>query len=375
MRILIIHSQYRSGSVSGENRVVDDEARLLADGGHDVLAWTPSPHSISGLRAGARAVWSHEAARRVRALARMHRADVIHFHNLFPMVSPAALRAATAEAPTVLTLHNYRFLCLPATLLRDGSTCESCVGRGPWRGVAHRCYRNSFAASGALAGALALHRRLGTFARISAFLAVSEFVRSRYVEAGFPGRILLKPNFVFPTRPRAGAGDFFLYIGRVSAEKGLGDLIEAWRGLPDRLVIAGEGPDAARLAEAAPPGVEFIGAVAPDRIGELLTHTRALVAPSAWAEPAPRAAIEAHAAGVPVIASRVGGLPEIVEDGLSGILVPAGDPAAIRSAVERLRADADSERLGRAALVAWRRRFSPEVALRALEAAYAEALR
>ncbi len=120
-------------------------------------------------------MWSRAAVAHVRTLAAELRPDVIHVHNLYPMLSPAVLRSAAA--PVVMTLHNYRLLCLPATFLRDGRTCEDCLGHVPWRGVVHRCYRGSAAGSASLAAALALHRRSGTFRRVARFLAVSEFVR------------------------------------------------------------------------------------------------------------------------------------------------------------------------------------------------------
>src|SRR5439155_160974 len=213
MKILILHSRYLSGQTSGENRVVEDEAQLLRDAGHDVHVWAPSPTEFSPLglvRIGGRAVWSRAAVNEVRRLVRTLRADVVHCHNLFPMLSPAVLAAAASEgAAVVVTLHNNRFLCLPSTFVRDGSVCEDCLGRLPWRGVRHRCYRNSLLASGALAASLTLHRALRTLDRVHSYLAVSSFLREKYVRAGFPaGHISLKPNFVNAVRQREGPGDY-----------------------------------------------------------------------------------------------------------------------------------------------------------------------
>ena len=200
----MIHSRYATGTSSGENRVVDDEAALLRDHGHDVLLWAPAAVDAgSKARVGLalRAAWSRRAAAHVRQMAAEFGPDVIHAHNLFPMLSPAVLR--TASAPVVVTLHNYRLLCLPATFLRDGRTCEDCLGRTPWRGVVHRCYRASTPGSAALAASLTVHRSIGTFDRVAAFLAVSDFVRAKYIEAGFSaGRIRVKPNFVGPMPQR-----------------------------------------------------------------------------------------------------------------------------------------------------------------------------
>ena len=179
MRVLVLHSRYRSGA-SGENRVVEDEVRLLREAGHEVLAWTPTPVDGSfgdRARLGLNAVWSRRAVSRIDRLATGFRPDVIHVHNLFPLLSPAALRAASARAATVVSLHNYRMMCLPADFLRDGRPCEDCLGHLPWRGVAQRCYRGSALASASLAGSLTGHRGLGSFGRVDRFLAVSDFVR------------------------------------------------------------------------------------------------------------------------------------------------------------------------------------------------------
>ncbi|MDP9233048.1 MAG: glycosyltransferase, partial [Actinomycetota bacterium] len=211
MRVLLLHSRYLSGPASGENRVLEDETRLLREAGHDVGVWAPEPEvggSVATARAGASAIWSRGAARHVRDLVRRRRIDVVHVHNLFPTLSPAVLRAARAAgAAVVVTLHNYRLMCLPANFLRDGRPCEDCLGRFPWPGVVHRCYRGSALGSATLAASLGVHRRAGTFDAVSRFLAVSEFVRVKHVQGGIdPERIRIKPNFTRPTERRTGAG-------------------------------------------------------------------------------------------------------------------------------------------------------------------------
>lgn len=374
MRVLILHSRYASGATSGENRVVDDEAALLREGGHEVRVWSPEPDDSSpAARAGmaARAVWSRAAAAEVARLVRAHAPDVVHVHNLYPMLSPAVLRIQ--DPPVVVTLHNYRLLCLPAVFLRDGRPCEDCLGRPPWRGVVHRCYRGSAAGSAALAASLVLHRRTGSFRLVARYLAVSEFVREKHVEAGLdPGRITVKPNFVAAMPRREGPGSEFLYLGRLSAEKGLDRLMEAWNGLPARLVVVGDGPERERLAALAPANVELRGAVAPADVPAHLARARALVLPSICYEGAPRTVVEAFAAGVPVIANRLGALPSVVADGETGMLVEPGSAAAWRDAVTRLLDDRLSRNMGDRAHADWQSRYSPEQGLADLEEAYGQ---
>jgi glycosyltransferase involved in cell wall biosynthesis len=368
----MLHSRYATGTSSGENRVVDEEAALLRENGHDVELWAPTPADggeAARAALAARAVWSRQAAAHVRRTAAAFRPDVIHAHNLYPMLSPSVLRAA--EAPVVVTLHNYRLLCLPATFLRDGRTCEDCLGRTPWRGVVHRCYRDSAAGSAALATSLAVHRGAGTFGRVAAFLAVSDFVRAKHIEAGFPAdRIRVKPNFVAPLPLRKGAGDYFLFLGRLSPEKGLDRLVGVWRDVPARLVVVGDGPEGERLKAAAPDTVEFHGAVAPEQVAGYLREARALVLPSICYEGAPRTVVEAFAAGVPVLANRKGALPTIVEDGATGRLVDPDRPSDWPRAAAALLDDGTSRAMGEAAHREWQARYSPERGLDDLEAAY-----
>ena len=378
MRILILHSRYLSGAASGENRVVEDEARVLTDGGHQVDVWDPTPNDVHGphLMATAwRAIWSRDATARVRSLIRRSKVEIVHCHNLFPSLSPAVLRAASDEGATVvMTLHNYRLLCLPATFIRDGRVCEDCLGRTPWPGVLHACYRGSILGSAALATSLTVHTSFHTFDRVTRYLAVSGFVRRKYVEAGWPeNRIEVKSNFAWESPRREGPGRYFLYLGRLSTEKGVATLLDAWRRSSARLLVVGDGAIAGALRAAAPANVEFRPTVSPAEVPNLIREARAVLLPSVCYEAQPRVILEAYAAGVPVLASNLGALPEAIGPD-SGLLVPPGDADAWSDAVARLRDDRESERLGQGAWQRWRDRFSPGRALADLEDVYRRAV-
>jgi len=375
VRVVIAHSEYLSGPMSGENRVVADERRLLAEAGHTVSTLTYSAAGRGGLGLAARAVWNRAATGELRQLVGRERPDIIHFHNLFPNLSPAVLRASHAEGvPVVMTLHNFRLACLPATFLREGRICEDCLGRSLWRGVAYGCYRESRAASAALAASLELHRRIRTLHRVDRFLAVSAFVRDKLLASGLDGgKVHVRRNFAFPVPRRAGPGSYFLILGRLSPEKGLDVVFDAWDGV-GTLVVAGDGPDRRRLESVAPPGVEFRGTVDPDGVPALLSGARALLFPSQCYEGSPRSVVEALAAGLPVVASAIGGIPEHVEAGANGFLVEPGDAQSWSAAIESLRDDRIAIRLGDGAFRTWQSRFGPDAALASLEAAYAEAI-
>jgi glycosyltransferase involved in cell wall biosynthesis len=216
---------------------------------------------------------------------------------------------------------------------------------------------------------------MGTFNRVRLFLAISEYVREQHLEAGFQAsQIVVKRHFSWPTERRQGPGEYYLFLGRLSPEKGVNGLLEAWQDVRAKLLIVGDGPEAARLRATAPRSVEFRGAVAADEARELLRHARAVLVPSSCPEPAGRVVLEAYAAGVPVVASRMGGLPEVVDDGVTGLLVGATQTKAWARAVEQLFDDSESERMGRAGWELWNKAYSPEIGLRSLENIYRQAL-
>jgi glycosyltransferase involved in cell wall biosynthesis len=193
------------------------------------------------------------------------------------------------------------------------------------------------------------------------------------VESGIAReRILLKPNFVNATQRRVGPGEAFIAVGRLSVEKGILELVRSWHDAP--LKIYGDGPERAHIAAHAPPNVTLMGEIPPQKLAGVLSRARALVLPSRCYEAQPRSILEAFAAGVPVIASRVGGLPELVQDGSNGVLVDRDQAGGWRVAAQRLSDDVESGRLGEGAYRTWRERFSPEMGLEALLRAYEDAI-
>ena len=377
MRVLILHSRYLSGPISGENRVVNDEADLLRAAGHDVEVLSPSPEGIGRPALAARSLVSSGTAAAVRELVRAHRIEVVHCHNLYPALGAGVLPAASrAGAAVVITLHNFRLMCPAGTFFRDGHVCEDCLGRVPWPAVMHACYRGSRAETALLGASITLAKTGRGFGSVHRFLAVSDFIRKKHAAAGLPQeRIALKANFVPGQRRREGPGRYFLVLGRLSTEKGVSEIVRAWTPDVGELRIVGDGPERPSVERlAAGNGVRLEGPAEPTAIPDLLAGARALVVPSTWFEGQPRVILEAYAAGVPVIASRIGGLPEVVLDGQTGITVPIGDPDGWRAAALQLADDSTSIRLGEGAHLLWRERFSPDCGLAALESAYEDVL-
>jgi glycosyltransferase involved in cell wall biosynthesis len=351
--VLLVHNRYRTPG--GEEAVYEAEAALLESRGHRVLRYERHNDEITGassVSTAARAVWNRSVYLDLVALGARERLDVVHVHNTFAVMSPAVHHAARrAGAVVVQTLHNYRLLCPAGTFLRDGVPCEACLGSAlPLRAVVHGCYRDDRASSAAVAGVLVAHRAIGTWRhQVHAYIALSEFARSRFAAGGLPAeRLHVKGGFLEPD-PGAGAheGQYLLFVGRLSEEKGVRTLLDAWLRLraPVRLKLIGDGPLAGqvRTAAAADHRIEWLGARPRADVLAEMRGARALVLPSVCYENFPMVVPEASASGLPIIAARIGSLAEIVSDGETGFHFRAGDPddlAARVSAVHDLQADA-----------------------------------
>ena len=319
--IVVLHNFYQQPG--GEDEVFRAETRLLSARGHTVIPYTASNDAIgttAGLRTAGAALWNRRIHRELRALFRQHRPRVAHFHNTFPLISPAAYYAARAEkVPVVQTLHNFRLCCPNALFYRQGRPCEDCLGKAlPWPGVLHACYRGSRAASGVTAAMLGFHRALGTWNNsVDIYVTLSQFARDKFVAAGLPAdRIRIKPNFLFP-EPGVGEhrGRYALFVGRLAAEKGLGTLLDAWRSIGDRytLKVVGAGPQD-HLVLQPRAGVEWHGWQPRERVIDLMREAAFLVLPSEWYENFPMTLVEAYATGLPVIGSGIGSLAELIRD-------------------------------------------------------------
>jgi glycosyltransferase involved in cell wall biosynthesis len=377
MRVLVLHSRYLSGSLSGENRVVEEETELLRAAGHHVTTLSPSADDFSPSALAARSLASTGVAHAVRERVAVEKIDVVHAHNLYPTLGPRVLKAAKAAgAAVVMTLHNYRLMCIAGTFFREGRICEDCLGGTPLPGVLHACYRHSRAQSAVLATSLASARMTAVFAAVDCYLAVSQFVRDKHVVAGLPAeKIVVKPNVVPAQVRRDGPGTYFLVLSRLSVEKGVSEIVRAWDPRLGELRIVGDGPEARELARlAGGRGIRIEPGVAPHEVPALLVGARAVIVPSACFEGQPRVVLEAYSSGVPVLASRIGGLSEVVLDGETGVTIERGDLAGWRAAVARLADDGESIRLGEAAHELWRERFSPERGLAQLEDVYERAV-
>jgi glycosyltransferase involved in cell wall biosynthesis len=385
VRVLMAHNFYQQAG--GEDQCVFAEVAMLRWHGHDVIEYSLHNDLIDGMgraEVAARTIWNPSSYRELRELLRQSRPEIVHFHNIFPLISPAAYYAARSEgARVVQTLHNYRLACANALLLRDGAVCEACVGAfAPWKSIPRKCYRGSRAASAVVTAMLASHRALGTWRRaVDVYIALTEFGREKFIAAGLPaGRIVVKPNFVHPD-PGAGSGaaGYGIFVGRLSTEKGVETLLEAWRELGGRvpLKIIGDGPMAPLVQEAVSkdPAITWLGKLPVNTVYQCIGDAAFAVLPSVCFEAFSRVIAEAFAKGTPVVASRLGAMAELVDEGRTGLLFTPGDPQDLARTVRQLLADRSAlERMRHSARAEFIRRFTAELNHEFLIAIYARAL-
>jgi glycosyltransferase involved in cell wall biosynthesis len=350
MKVLLVHNSYQHPG--GEDIVFDQERQLLERTGHSVVAYQKSnweADRYSGLgrfQLAVETVWSKNSRQDfVRLLAR-EKPDVVHVHNTHLRISPSIFSAChDAGTPVVQTLHNYRLYCPAGTFFRNGQVCEECVDNSLWHGVVHGCYRDSRAATATVALALTVHRQRHTWTReVDYYIALTEFARGRFLRAGLPPeQVLVKPNFVHPDpgSQRNSEGRYALFVGRLSPEKRVRTVLEAWAQLRlprIPLVIIGGGPSLEQLrSEGVRNGlseITFRGQLPREEAIAVMHDARFLLFPSAWYENFPVTIAESFACGLPVICSRVGAMQEIVQDGRTGLHFDSGDAADLAAKVQ-----------------------------------------
>lgn len=368
LRVLLLHNRYRLAG--GEERAVADIAELLRNNGHQLELLERSSGSVGAATATRGMVAGGLDPQEVGDAVRRLEADVVHAHNLHPLFGWRALAAARAAgARTVLHLHNFRLFCAIGIAYRDGAPCFRCRTSNMHPGVRLRC-RGSLAEA-AVYG-YGLHRQLPRLLDFAdALVTVSTATSARLVQRGVPAdRVAVLPNFVRPAeRSHARNGVFALSAGRLVEEKGFDTAIAAARAAGVPLTIAGAGPDEHRLRSLADESVTFTGLLTSDELAELRSRAAVALVPSRWEEPCPYAVLDALAAGIPVLASDRGGLPELV--GPESV-IPADDVVAWSKQLRVLWDDPDLRRTrGEDGLARVREEFGQERYLAGLLAIYA----
>jgi len=379
MRILILHNTYQQAG--GEDAVVANEVMLLRKQGHEVHLHLVSNETIQGfwrkVITGLQTSYSRWGRREAKQVIGKTRPDIVHVHNFFPLLTPSIYETCLeAKVPVVQTLHNYRTICAGALLMRDGKLCEDCIQGTPYQAVLHGCYRDSKWGSLAVSRMIDTHRKRGTWTtKVGRFIALTQFSKGKFVEAGFPSeKIVVKPNFVDAEElgtPANGHRKGALFVGRLSQEKGIETLLRAWGSLDFPLRIIGDGPMMDFVSGNFSTAITVLGKKEPRQVTEEMVSSLFLVMPSEWYEGFPMTIVEAFAQGLPVIASRLGAMEEVIEDRVTGLHFTPGDAEDLAQKVRWANEHPDDMRLmGRNARRVYEEKYTPEINYRQLMAIY-----
>ncbi len=370
-KILMVHNYYQQPG--GEDESFRAEMSMLKSMGHEVFTYTRSNDQIKvgGLKNKAglflHTVWAQDSYRDITQAIRQHKPDLVHFQNIFPLISPSVYYACRKEnVPVVQSLRTYRLICSNGFLFREGKVCEDCMGRFvPLPAVVHACYHNSRLQSFAVASMLIFHRTMRTWeSQVDRYIALTEFSRAKFIEAGLsPEKIVIKPNYI--PDPGAGSypGSYAVFVGRLSPEKGIETLLNAWKLHPEiPLKIVGKGPLSEFVVEFIQKyqlNIQLIGYLPNQQVMNVIKGSAFFIFPSIWYETFGRTIVEAFACGKPVIASRLGTSLELVKEGQTGRLFHPGDAGDLAEKVSDLWESVEKRiRLGKNARLVYETEFT-----------------
>lgn len=370
MKIIMCHNYYQLSG--GEDAVVEAEKNNLIGNNNSVEIFALTNDVITGIKPKLKSAlnihYSNASRQKIREVIKRYSPDIVHVHNFFPLITPSVYDACIENnVPVVQTLHNYRIICPNALLLRDGYICEECINKIPYKAVLNRCYRNSIPGTASVAFMVEFHKRKKTWQnKVNRFIALSEFSKSKFIQAGLPEtKITVKPNFTsknLTVNPETESQEpFALFAGRLSEEKGVDTLMDAWQNLPYSLNIAGDGPLMKPVIKRGKKNIHFHGMLGKDKLIDEMKAASFLVIPSKWYETFGMVIIEAFSCGTPVLASKIGNMTEIVEDGVNGLHFEPGNSEDLADKAKWLfEHPEECRKMGENALKTYEDKYTPE---------------
>jgi glycosyltransferase involved in cell wall biosynthesis len=386
VKILFIHNRYQEEG--GEDVAFNAEVSLFKQD-HEVFELVFNNDDIvtvtGKLKAAVTGFYNLSSARKVKEIIAVFEPDVIHIHNLFFTASPSILYAAKKKrVPVIITLHNYRLICCNALLLRNNKVCELCTNHKlPHYGIKYKCYRKSVIGSAITTGITGVHKYLKTWNKyVSQYISLTEFARYKFITSSLSlndNQITVIPNFVFDNgEPRQTRENFFLYVGRISEEKGIELLLKTFSpGLIHKLIIVGDGPVKSRLEEQYASGnISFIGKKGKHEVLDLMKRCKALIFPSVCYEGMPFTIIEAFSTGTPVIASRLGAMAELIQDGMNGFHFETNNAQDLKNVIQKFTQLDEGKRKNMCdgARFSYEQKYHPEAHYKAILSVYQKAI-
>lgn len=406
MKLLFLNNyHYLRG---GSERVFFGEMEILQARGHTVYSFarkhphdlpakfesffpqhleTESIHfSFDAIRTVKEIIYSKESKTSLKSIINRYPPDLAHAHNIYGRLTTSVLDLLNNEGiSAVLTLHDYKLICPSYKLMKDNRICEDCKGNKFYKAVVNKCHKNSLTASAVYAIESYFNTWFGKYSKnVAYFISPSRFLRSKLTEFGWPeSKIEYVPNYLVTSKfePSYEAGKYLLYLGRLSGEKGIETLIRAYNRISPlhvKMLIVGEGPEEKKLkALAGGSGdVIFPGYLSGEELSQVTRESLAVVVPSEWYENAPISILEAMAYGKPVIGSNIGGIPEMVDHGVTGYLFEPGNVADLASKIELLLSLPPNRlaEMGRAAREKVEREYNEEIHYSKLMEVYKKAL-
>jgi glycosyltransferase involved in cell wall biosynthesis len=325
MKILQVHNKYIKRG--GEESVIDEEKRVLQDNGHSVIQFIKNSKEIDGLTKFELAGLFFNQRRSTKIknefqqLITIEPPDVCHVHNVYPLITPVVYEVCQAmEIPVVQTLHNYKMICTSSLLFREGEVCEKCMSKSLYNSIKHKCYKNSYIATGIQADSIQYHRGKQTWNKaISRYVCLTEFQRGKLVEGGMDfDKMVVKPNFLQNIDYAASEGNYFLFVGRLDKAKGLDFLIELFkRNTTSQFKLIGECDDPSIFSEF--NNVEYLGPQERSSVQEYIAESKAIIFPSKYYEGMPMVILEAFSFGKPVVAHNIGAMSSMINHEVNGL--------------------------------------------------------
>jgi glycosyltransferase involved in cell wall biosynthesis len=350
MKVLFVHNFYQQ--FGGEDSAAIAERNLLESHGDEVLCFTRHNDEIKSYSLWDKAafiprtMYSHRTERELKQAVEDFAPSVAFVHNVYPLISPSLYHTLHAlRVPIVQVVHDFRPFCPNGWFYIDGEICERCKFGNYLHAVKHRCYKDSYILSALYSASLAGNRMAGMTDKVAAYVCLTNFYRQKMLEVGLPEKkLFIRPNFIDPAafapdRSSPGAGEYALYLGRLSSEKGPLTVLRAFEKLPDvPLKIVGTGPLEAEMKQYIRDknlvNVEMVGFKSGADKWQMIKNALFAIIPSECYENFPMVSLEYFSGGKPIIASNLGGLPHIVEEGKTGMLYRPGD---VDHLVEKIR--------------------------------------